>query len=91
MVIRLFLKQLIKGAVVIVCEDLPETLDDEITYIKVKSTARALALMASNYYENPSKNLKLVGITGTNGKTTVATLLYELFKLAGYKVGSSLP
>ncbi len=81
------IKAIDKGAVVIVCEDLPEQLEIDITYIKVKSTARALTLMASNYYENPSKDIKLIGITGTNGKTTVATLLYELFKLAGYKVG----
>ncbi|MDA7707245.1 UDP-N-acetylmuramoyl-L-alanyl-D-glutamate--2,6-diaminopimelate ligase [Flavobacteriaceae bacterium] len=80
-------KAIDQGAVVVVCENLPEILDAEITYVKVKSTARALALMASNYYQNPSENLKLIGITGTNGKTTVATLLYELFKLAGYKVG----
>ena len=83
-----FIKKAIKlGAVAIVCERLPYKLNEKVTYIKVKNTARALALMASNYYENPSKNLKLVGITGTNGKTTVASLLYELFKLAGYKVG----
>ena len=81
------IKAIDKGAVVIVCEDLPEQLEIDITYIKVKSTARALTLMASNYYENPYKDIKLIGITGTNGKTTVATLLYELFKLAGYKVG----
>ena len=81
------IKAIDKGAVVIVCEDLPEQLETDITYIKVKSTARALTLMASNYYENPSKDIKLIGITGTNGKTTVATLLYELFKLEGYKVG----
>ncbi|MGB2415584.1 MAG: Mur ligase family protein, partial [Flavobacteriaceae bacterium] len=80
-------KAIDQGAVVIVCENFPEELVAEITYIKVKSAARALALMASNYYANPSKNLKLIGITGTNGKTTVATLLYELFKQAGYKVG----
>ena len=80
-------KAIDKGAVVIVCENLPKIIETDITYIKVKSTSRTLALMASNYYENPSKNLKLIGVTGTNGKTTVATLLYELFKLAGYKVG----
>lgn len=80
-------KAINQGAVVIVCEELPEQFNAEITYIQVKSAARALALMASNYYENPSENLKLIGITGTNGKTTVATLLYELFKKAGYKVG----
>lgn len=83
-----FISKAIKqGAVVVVCENFPEILENEITYIKVKNSARALALMASNYYHNPSKNLKLIGITGTNGKTTVATLLYELFKLAGNKVG----
>ena len=80
-------KAIDKGAEVIVCESLPEIIETDITYIKVKSTSRTLALMASNFYENPSKGLKLIGITGTNGKTTVATLLYELFKLAGYKVG----
>ena len=80
-------KAIDQGAVVVVCETIPEILDTKITYIKVNNTARALALIASNYYQNPSKNLKLIGITGTNGKTTVATLLYELFKLAGYKVG----
>ena len=80
-------KAIDQGAVVVVCETIPEILDTKITYVKVNNTARALALIASNYYQNPSKNLKLIGITGTNGKTTVATLLYELFKLAGYKVG----
>ena len=58
-----------------------------ITYIQVKDTNSAMAFMASNYFDNPSSKLKLVGITGTNGKTTVASLLYQLFKKAGYKVG----
>mgnify|MGYP000359655943 FL=1 len=75
------------GAVAIICEELPTNLQDGITYIQVESASQALAFMASNYYENPSENLKLVGVTGTNGKTTVATLLYQLFKKAGYKVG----
>ena len=75
------------GAVAIICEELPINLQDGITYIQVESASQALAFMASNYYENPSENLKLVGVTGTNGKTTVATLLYQLFKKAGYKVG----
>jgi len=75
------------GAKAIVCESLPEQLISEITYIEVDSSNRALAIMASNFYDNPSKNLKLVGITGTNGKTTVSSLLYQLFKKAGYKVG----
>tara|TARA_B110000967_G_C18878433_1_gene559666 strand:+ start:20 stop:1483 length:1464 start_codon:yes stop_codon:yes gene_type:complete len=75
------------GAVVIICQHLPEKLADTVTYIKVVNTGKALAVMASNYFETPSDNLKLIGITGTNGKTTIATLLYELFKNAGYKVG----
>lgn len=76
-----------KGAVAIICEILPEKLQNKITYIEVESASRALAFMAANYYQNPSANLKLVGVTGTNGKTTVATLLYHLFKKAGFKVG----
>lgn len=75
------------GAIAIVCETLPETFNNGITYIEVESASKALAFMASNYYKNPSENLKLVGVTGTNGKTTVATLLYQLFKKAGFKVG----
>jgi UDP-N-acetylmuramoyl-L-alanyl-D-glutamate--2,6-diaminopimelate ligase len=76
-----------KGAVAIVCETLPAHTKSEITYISVDSASRALAFMAANFYHNPSENLKLVGVTGTNGKTTVATLLYQLFKKAGFKVG----
>ncbi len=76
-----------KGAIAIVCETLPSNLQNGITYIEVESASKALAFMASNYYGNPSTNLKLVGVTGTNGKTTVATLLYQLFKKAGFKVG----
>lgn len=76
-----------KGAVAVVCETLPETLQSGVTYISVESASRALAFMAANFYHNPSENLKLVGVTGTNGKTTVATLLYHLFKKAGFKVG----
>ncbi|TYB78081.1 UDP-N-acetylmuramoyl-L-alanyl-D-glutamate--2,6-diaminopimelate ligase [Bizionia saleffrena] len=76
-----------KGAIVVVCEVLPEQIETAVTYIEVASSSRALAIMASNFYGNPSQNLKLVGVTGTNGKTTIATLLYQLFKKAGYKVG----
>jgi len=76
-----------QGAKVIVCEDMPELIVNGITYVKVTSGNQALAIMASNYYGVPSKNLKLVGVTGTNGKTTVTSLLYSLFKKAGYKVG----
>ncbi len=75
------------GAKTIICEALPEHMVNGITYLEVDNGNKALAIMASNFYNNPSKNLKLVGITGTNGKTTVSTLLYRLFKKAGYKVG----
>ena len=75
------------GATAIVCDTLPEILSPEITYIQVEETNMALAFMAANYFGNPSQNLKLVGITGTNGKTTIASLLFQLFKKAGFKVG----
>ncbi|MBR9844962.1 MAG: UDP-N-acetylmuramoyl-L-alanyl-D-glutamate--2,6-diaminopimelate ligase [Algicola sp.] len=80
-------KALSKGATAVICEALPDNMQNGITYIEVEDTSSALAFMASNYYNNPSGNLRLVGITGTNGKTTVTTLLYQLFKKAGYKVG----
>ena len=76
-----------QGAIAVVCETLPETTIEGVTYLEVTNSSVALAIMASNYYGNPSENLKLVGVTGTNGKTTIATLLYQLFKNAGYKVG----
>lgn len=76
-----------KGATAIVCEQLPLNFVAKITYVEVDNASKALAFMASNFYQNPSENLKLIGVTGTNGKTTVATLLYQLFKKAGYKVG----
>ena len=75
------------GAKVIVCEDWPGTLSEEVTYVQVSDANSALAVIASNFYGNPSKDLKLIGITGTNGKTTIATLSYNLFRKAGYKVG----
>ena len=75
------------GAVAIVCDAFPEILAKGITYIQVKDTNVALAFMAANYFGNPSGNLKLVGVTGTNGKTTIASLLCQLFKKAGFKVG----
>jgi len=75
------------GATVIVCDTLPEVIVTGVTYIQVKDTNTALAYLATNFYNNPSQNLKLVGITGTNGKTTIASLLYQLFQKAGYKVG----
>ena len=75
------------GATAIVCDALPETIVDGITYIQVKDTNTALAVMAANYFDHPSQKLQLVGVTGTNGKTTIASLLYQLYKKAGYKVG----
>jgi UDP-N-acetylmuramoyl-L-alanyl-D-glutamate--2,6-diaminopimelate ligase len=75
------------GAIAIVCDTFPENIIKGITYIQVKDTNKALAFMAANYFDNPSHKLKLVGITGTNGKTTIASLLYQLFKKAGFKVG----
>ena len=76
-----------QGATVIVCDTLPELIISGITYVLVNDTNLALAFLAANYYGNPSKKLKLIGITGTNGKTTVASLLFQLFKKAGFKVG----
>ena len=80
-------KAITLGAVAIICETFPEVLLNGITYIQVKDSNKALAYMAANYFGNPSQNLKLVGITGTNGKTTIASLLFQLFKKAGFKVG----
>ncbi len=76
-----------QGAVAIVCEQLPKVLAEGITYVRVSDSAAALAHIASNFYGNPSEKLKLVGITGTNGKTTTATLLFHLFRSLGYSVG----
>lgn len=76
-----------KGAIAIVCEQIPDLVINGITYVQVADSKKALALMAANFYDNPSASIKLVGITGTNGKTTVATLLYDLFKKAGYESG----
>lgn len=71
----------------IVCEQLPATLEKGITYVRVADSAEALGRLASNWYGHPSSKLKLVGVTGTNGKTTTATLLYEMAKFEGYKAG----
>ncbi|MBQ7855174.1 MAG: UDP-N-acetylmuramoyl-L-alanyl-D-glutamate--2,6-diaminopimelate ligase [Muribaculaceae bacterium] len=76
-----------KGLSAIVCEQLPQSLDNNVTYIKVKNSAIALGKLASQWYDNPSHKLNLVGITGTNGKTTTATLVYEMARLMGYKAG----
>lgn len=74
-----------KGAIAIVCEVLPENLNPEITYIQVKDDSKTLGQLASNFYGNPSEKLSLIGITGTNGKTSVTTLLFDIFKNLGFK------
>lgn len=76
-----------QGAVAVICEEMPSSVVNGVTYVQVTDTHAALAIMASNYYGNPSVNIRLVGVTGTNGKTTIATLLYQLFRRAGFKVG----
>lgn len=76
-----------QGAKIVVCEVLPENISESVTVIVVDDSSKALGVMASNFYENPSKKLNLIGITGTNGKTTSVTLLYRLFRTMGYNVG----
>jgi len=76
-----------KGAVAVLCEDLPEQLNDGVTYIQVKESEDAVGKLATTFYGDPTSKLKLVGVTGTNGKTTIATLLYNTFRYFGYKVG----
>ncbi len=80
-------KAIENGAVAIVCEALPEHLQDNITYIKADDSAAACGIIAGNFYDNPSRKLMLTGITGTNGKTTIATLLFRLFSAMGYPCG----
>lgn len=85
---HLFIPQAIAGgAAVVVCEAIPSEISEGITYVEVEDSAKALGQMAANYFDHPSAELKLVGITGTNGKTTIATLLFQLFRELGYKVG----
>lgn len=76
-----------KGAKCIVCETLPEAIREDVTYVQVVNSSRALGIMASNYFDNPSEKLKIVAVTGTNGKTSTVTLLYQLFTEMGYNVG----
>lgn len=80
-------KAIALGATAILLEDMPETLEAKVTYVQVKSTEEDAGKVATLFYGDPSKKLKLVGVTGTNGKTTIATLLYEMFREFGYKVG----
>jgi len=75
------------GARAIVCEDLPQQLSDDVTYVQVTDSIEALAHIADEWYDHPSRCLRLVGVTGTNGKTTTATLLYEMTRMMGYKAG----
>lgn len=80
-------KAVAQGAVAVVCEELPEERKEGVTWIKVADSAEALAFIAANYYGNPAEELKIVGVTGTNGKTTTASLLWKLFNALGYKTG----
>ena len=83
-----FIPDVVKaGATAVVCQTLPDVLDSDVTYIKVECCASALGFLASEWYDNPTDKLKLVGVTGTNGKTTTATLLYEMLRMMGYKTG----
>jgi UDP-N-acetylmuramoyl-L-alanyl-D-glutamate--2,6-diaminopimelate ligase len=75
------------GALAVVCEELPSDLNAKVTYVRVADSAAALGCMAANYYDHPSESLKLVGVTGTNGKTTTVTLLFQLFRSMGIKAG----
>ena len=80
-------KAIEKGASTIICENLPEEIDNNTTYIKVGDTEDAIGKLATTFYGNPTSKLELIGVTGTNGKTTIATLLYNMFRQFGYKVG----
>ena len=84
---RFIPKAIESGAAAILCEDMPEEKDGNVTYIQVESTEDAVGKVATLFYNCPSKSLKLVGVTGTNGKTTIATLLYNMFRKMGHKVG----
>jgi UDP-N-acetylmuramoyl-L-alanyl-D-glutamate--2,6-diaminopimelate ligase len=76
-----------KGATAVACEELPQSTNDQITWIRVKNSAHALGIIAANFYDNPSQSLKVVGVTGTNGKTSIATMLHALFTALGYRCG----
>lgn len=83
-----YIPQVIRqGVKCVVCEDLPENTSEGCTFVQVEDSHRVLGLLSSNFYDKPSENFKLVGITGTNGKTSIATLLYKLFTQQGYKCG----
>ncbi|MBO4752847.1 MAG: UDP-N-acetylmuramoyl-L-alanyl-D-glutamate--2,6-diaminopimelate ligase [Bacteroidales bacterium] len=75
------------GAVAVVCEEMPSKVSPEVTYVVVSDSSASLGTIASNYYGDPTKKIKLIGVTGTNGKTTTVTLLHRMFRLAGHHVG----
>ena len=83
MAIEFIEKAIENGAIAVVCEELPTQLKEEVTYVQVENSAAAAGQMAHNFYGQPSEKLKLVGVTGTNGKTTIATLLFKLFTALG--------
>ena len=80
-------KAIEKGATAIICESYPEALQEDITYVKVNDSEDCVGKLATAFYGNPTSKLELIGVTGTNGKTTIATLLYNMFRKFGYKVG----
>lgn len=80
-------KAITQGAAAVICESLPDTLSPEVCYVQVSNSAQSGGIMAGNFYDNPSRKLQLVGVTGTNGKTTIATLMFRLFSGLGYKCG----
>jgi UDP-N-acetylmuramoyl-L-alanyl-D-glutamate--2,6-diaminopimelate ligase len=83
-----FIEQVIQqGATAVICETMPANIKQEVTYVQVENSAAAAGYMAHNFYGQPSERVKLIGVTGTNGKTTIATLLFKLFSLLGYKCG----
>ena len=85
---HLFISEVVsKGVVAVVCEEFPETMPAHVTFVKVRDASYALGVIASNFFDNPSSALKLVGVTGTNGKTTTTTLLFNLFRGLGFKCG----
>ncbi len=73
-----------KGAVAVICEEMPASINPAVTYVEVQDSSAAAGQIAHNYYEQPSEQIKLVGVTGTNGKTTIATLLFKLFTAFGF-------
>lgn len=80
-------KALEKGAVAILCETIPENADEKVAYVRVENTEQVVGQVATTFYGAPTSKMKLVGVTGTNGKTTIATVLYEMFRYMGHKVG----